>query len=203
MFEGARQTNTKKGGFALNFKIIEKLAEAVRGYDISYINFLNNGEVTKEEKKFDSRLKDYSNKESVSRIFDVLEDAARSYSLFYNVDALDMKLLMGLVYKAEDIEDGKIKEGAKALRNVVRIYAGEVSSYFENTKTNEHSSIGPSFQGYVDYDKFVSIMEEENVTYNGPKTFMEFESLILKGEPFELSISVDLKAQLGNSRILK
>ncbi len=187
----------------MNFKIKEKLADAVRGYDVSYYNFLNTGEVTKDEKRFSSGIKDYSNKESVRRIFDLLEDGARSYSLFYNVDALDMQLLVGLIYRAEDIKDNKIKEGAKALDGIVRIYAGEISSYFENTKTNEHSCVGPSFQGYVDYDKFVSIMKENEVTYTGPETFMEFESLILKGEPFEISISVDLKAQLGESRVLK
>ena len=187
----------------MKYDIKKKLADIIIGNDLSYTHILNNGEIGTETKKFCEERTAKDAEDAILLSFEAVMGATTSYSRIYNVDSVSMDFLMGPVYSAKDVIDGKVREGAHSIGKLVRFYTSNITSYFENAKTNEHQYSGPQYQGYVDYDKFVAALKEEGVTFNGPESFEKLESLILNGEKFDISISIDLKAQLGNSRILK
>ena len=184
-------------------KMKERLAEIIVGNQVSHVNFLNNGEVTKDEKQFAYRLNRVDTEDSIIHMHTVIENALRSFIQDCNVDGVKADLLFGLVVNSEDTVKGKIKEGAKPLYDVVRFYTEDVSSYYNNAKSNRHKYSGYHMQGYIKYSEFVKAMEENEVVFNGPKTFEEFESLILNGQTFDISIYIDLKAKLSENKLVR
>jgi hypothetical protein len=106
-----------------------------------------------------------------------------------------MTLKLGLIFDPKDVnDDTSIKEDAKPVNNFVRFFTGDLYCYQNGELTNEpgKSLYEPSRQGYVNYNKLVSMFDRSGVTYNGPKSFDSFKDAILKGEKFEISVSADL-----------
>ena len=187
----------------MKYDIKKRLVDIIRNNNLSYTHILNNGEIGTETKKFceDRTANDVDDAVLVS--FETIMSATTSYARYYNIDFVSMNYLMGPVYNSKDVVDGKVKNGAHSINKLVRFYTMGITSYFEGAKTNEHQYSGPGYQGYVDYDKLVARLKDEGVSFNGPGSFEELESLILNGEKFDISIDIDLKAQLGSGRVLK
>ena len=135
---------------------------------------------------------------NIRRITNVLLEAGRFYTYTTDYDNLNMKLLIGLIFKKEDlVGEKKIREGAVPEQDIVRYYTSYVNSYLngKHNKLKDYEGYNHGCQGYVNYNELVKALEEEGLIFNGPRTFEDLKSRILGGEQFDISVSINLMEQ--------
>ena len=175
--------------------LLEKLQAAKESNEVDHVCFFNNGEVKQEEKKFAYRIKEANDSRSYAAIEDLFCSATESYARNYQFDTVDMGLLVGLIFKKEELNsNNEITAGSKPLDGIVRYYTGSVNSYLDGNQTNDidYGHYGLGKQGYVNYNELVKLTKENGLTYNGPETFEEFKDKIISKEQFDITISADL-----------
>ena len=203
------QTKTIEGGFKLDQTLKEKILLIQKNKSIAYVNFLNNGTVTKDEYSQSERLSRVNSPYYVDAIKEIFCDAAECIVYKFDFNNLNMDLLIGLVYKVEDIdENDKIKEGAKPINNVARFYTGDITTYLDDKeayriKTGDNYSFRWTRDSYINYNEFVSLLEKNGMNYNGPKSFKELKEAILSGETFDIDVSIDLREKTQDKKLIK
>ncbi len=171
---------------------------------IACVNFYNDGTHSEDEYSSIKRMETINTPYVVSDLEDIMCDACEYYVYHYDFDQVGMGLLLGLVYKKEDVDDEyNIKENAKPLNDIVRYYTGNVSSYLDGEQTNETTYRGYGRQGYIKYNDFVTLLSRKGLNYNGPKSFKELKDAILLKEPFDINVSVDLKEKDKTRRLIR
>ena len=179
----------------LEKSLLEKMQEAKKAHEVGQVIFYNTGKVDTEEKEFAKRINQTYFNNGTDDIEYVLCKGVEFYADRCDFDTFKMELRLGLVYDPKDVdEENNIKEGSKPVSNFVRFFTGDLSCYQNGELTNEpgKSMYEPSRQGYVNYNKLVSMFDKSGVTYNGPKSFESFKNAILDGKCFDLSITADL-----------
>lgn len=173
----------------------EKLLDIKRQEEIGYVNINNDGSISEDSNGYADTMND--DKDSVPGILRTFFDATRSYTHYHQFDEIDMNLVVGLIFKKEDVIDGKIKEGAKPINDIVRFYTGSVKSYLDGEQTNtaDYYRYGLGRQGYVNYKKLVSGIENEGLEFIGPRSFDEFKTAIMYNGNFEIIVKADLQEQ--------
>ena len=171
----------------------EKLLDIKRQESIGYVNFNNDGSVSEDSNGYAETMND--DRDAVKGILKTFFDATRSYTHYHEFDEIDMNLVVGLIFKKEDTEDGKIKEGARPIDNIVRFYTGSVKSYLDGEQTNtaDYYTYGLGRQGYVDYNKLISGIEAEGLEFIGPTSFEEFKAAIKYNGNFDIIVRADLQ----------
>lgn len=176
---------------------------------IAYVNFLNDGTITKDEYSESERLNRVNSPYWVGSVKELFCEAAQRCVYKCDFNNINMDMLIGLVYNVENIdENDKIKEGAKPINNVVRFYTGDITSYLDGKEThrietNNNYSYMWKRNSYLNYSEFVSLLEKEGITYNGPKSFKELKEAILSGEKFDIKLSIDLKEKTDDKKLIK
>lgn len=200
------QTKTIEGGFKVDQSLKEKILLIQKNKSIAYVNFFNDGSVKRDEYSTIEYMNPKYFSTQVERIEELMCYAAENYSNKKDFDSITMDLLLGLVYEAEEITlNNKIKQEAEPLDNVVRYYTDDIRSYLGNKKTNE-TKARDNFrnrQGLVNYNEFVLLLEQRGLNYNGPRTFEEFKEAILSGEKFDINVSIDLKEETQDKKLVK
>ena len=175
--------------------LLEKMQEAHKAHEIGQYVYYNTGKVDSEEKEIAKRINNSWYNTGTDDIEYVLCKGVEFYANRCEFDSFKMTLKLGLIFDPKDVnDDTSIKEDAKPVNNFVRFFTGDLYCYQNGELTNEpgKSLYEPSRQGYVNYNKLVSMFDRSGVTYNGPKSFDSFKDAILKGEKFEISVSADL-----------
>ena len=176
--------------------IKEQIIELKKEKDTGCVNFFNDGKVTTDDNHYIRKIDTFKNQESIDMIKQVILGAAEYYARDYEYDSLSLELILGLVYKSEDVrEDNRVKFNRLPINNLVRYYTGSVKSFYEFAQTNdiEYNALGRGRQGYLHYNEFVEAMENEGIEYDGPKTFDEFVEAMSSNLPFDISLNVDLR----------
>lgn len=176
-------------------RLIDKLKSARKAHELAHISIFNDGEIRKDENSSAKRINDIHENWEFDDLERTLCDATSSYSKYYDFDSISMNLLFGLIFDANDVdENNAIKEDAEPIKGIVRYYTGSINATLDNHKVNnrDYAEYGLSRQGYVHFDKFLSLIKESGLDYNGPETFQEFKEMILTCEPFDITISADL-----------
>ena len=184
----------------------EKVQLIRKNRSIHFVNFFNDGSITKDEYSVTENMYLRFASIPVEYMSELMCYAAQIYSHKNDFDSIDMDLLLGLIYEVEDVDkNGQIKEGAKPLDNVVRYYTGDMRGYLDNKKTNELKMKDnyKNRQGFVKYNEFISLLEKNGMNYNGPKSFKEFKEAILSGEKFNINITLDLKEKTDDKKLIK
>ena len=180
-------------------ELLDQLRDFKHAYDISHVNFFNNGTVTEDERYYAStRIIEDNSLVSFGLIKEVLLNATKMYSRDSEFDRLDLNLLLGLVYAKSDVdEDNKIKANAKPLKDKVRFYTGSVKSFLgdEQTNTCDYYQNGINYQGYINYNKLVALAKKTGLVFTGPDSFEEFKQAILSGEVFDISLTANLQEE--------
>lgn len=174
--------------------LLEKLQNAKRYHGAEFICFFNNGEI-KEDDLFNARrIKEAKDPQAFDLISEVLYKATESYARNYDFDRIDMDLQLGLIYKARDVEDGKIIDHREPIPGIVRIYTGHVNSYLdgEQTNKNDYYRYGLGRQSFISFNQLMKAIKKSGLDYIGPETFEELKEQILLGEPFDIKISANL-----------
>ncbi len=178
----------------MNKSLLEELKEASVSNEEAYVEFFNNGEVRRIKRSADKRMNQEEQDATLRRMNYVFVDGAESYALNCPYNKISMGLEVGLIYNNADVgNENIIKEGTKPIDNLVHCYSGNITSYLDGEQTNEREYYHYSVQGFVKYDKLVSTMEKNGLSFNGPKTFEEFKEKILSGSVFDISLDADLK----------
>jgi len=183
---------------------LDRVKNAKKANEVGQVIFFNNGTVQTETNGFAEKMKDINDRVQIELLMDNLCEATASYAgRGFEMDTMDMGLLLGLVYNASDVdENNKPKVNAEPANNVVRYYNVGFNSYKDGQKTNGETDYGKyhvTYQGYVHYDKLVKVFEGSGVEFTGPKTFKEFKEAIQAGEVFDISLVADLlKYTKGN-----
>ncbi len=174
-------------------RLIDKMIQAKNDQGIAYVNFFNDGKITKDERHRTTLLK-YANEASAfDSIEETLYSSTESCCRNYDLDTIEMNLYLGLIYDGKDVEEEQIKENAEPMNNIVRFYTGEVNTYLENEQTNDYDyGRMHGRQGYINYNVLISQVKKNGLTFNGPKSFEEFKEKILSKEPFDINISATL-----------
>ncbi len=175
----------------MEMSMLEKLKEARRDSNVEYVDFFNDGTKGKDIHKYVKDKTKYPLKWSIDDLMRVLAGASSSYSADGEFDTISMDVLMGLMFKAEDVDDDlNIKPGAKPESKMVRYTIGDVNSYLdgEQTNTTEYNRYR-IYDGYVGYNDLVKYIRKNGLEFNGPKSFEEFKEAILSGETFDISIN--------------
>lgn len=174
-------------------RLIDKMIQAKNDQGIAYVNFFNDGKITKDERNRTTLLK-YANGESAfDSIEETLYSSTESCCRNYDLDTIEMNLYLGLIYDCKDVDDEQIKENAEPMNNIVRFYTGEVNSYLDNEKTSDYDyGRMHGRQGYINYNVLTSQIKKNGLTFNGPKSFEEFKEKILSKETFDINISATL-----------
>ncbi len=174
--------------------LLEELKEASVSSEEAYVEFFNNGEVRREKRGADKRMVQEEQDATLRRMNYVFVDGAETYANNCTYNKISMGLEIGLIYNSTDVgPENKIKEGTKPVDNIVHCYSGNITSYLNEEQTNEREYYHYNVQGFVKYDKLVSTMEKNGLTFNGPKTFEEFKEKVLLGSIFDISLDADLK----------
>ena len=174
--------------------LLEKLQKAKKYHGAELVCFFNNGMVREDDLLNARRIKEAKDPKTFDLISEVLYKATESYARNYDFDRIDMDLQLGLIYKARDVEEGKIIENREPIPGIVRIATGEVNSYLAGEQTNESNyyryALGK--QSFITFDKLMKAIQKSGLDYIGPETFEEFKEQILLGEPFDIKISANL-----------
>lgn len=175
-------------------RLIDKMIQAKNDHGIAYVNFFNNGEVKKDERNRTTLLK-YANEASAfDSIEETLYNSTESCCREYDLDTMEMTLLLGLIYNGQDVdENDQLLENAEPMKDIVRFYTGEVNSYLDNEKTNtyDYGRINGR-QGYINYNVLLNQVKKNGLTFNGPESFEEFKEKILAKEPFDINLTATL-----------
>ncbi len=173
--------------------LLEQLKDARISNEPAYVSFFNNGNTRVDERIAKKRM-DYYSREDTLRYFKYMFcDAAESYARKYPYDSISMGLEIGLIFDINDIdEDNKIKENAKPINGIVRIYSGDINCYLNGEKSNTDGYYGYGKQGFADYDELVKNMKHDGLSFEGPQSFEEFKNAILSGENFDIALSANL-----------
>lgn len=185
--------------------LIEKLRDAKRDHEVSFVNFFNNGTVNTDERYYAKNASDIKAYKT-DLTLDVLEQATSSYARHYDFDTISMEMIMGLVYDKNDVdENNDIRKNAQPLYNVARFYTGRVNSYLDGNQTNVANfyDYAPGRQGYVYYNDFVKYVKKMGLTFDGPESFEEFKKLILSGELFDINVVANLLEEKENKKLVK
>ena len=173
--------------------IKDRLMNLKHDREIGFINFFNDGSITSDDYRTAKAL---SKHDPVSAIEETFYNAARSYSYDSDFNEINMGLLVGLVYAKELVnEDNTLVEGALPIYDLVRYYTGHANCYQDGMQTNksDYYYFGTGRQGYIYYSDLVRKLRKDGLEFHGPETFEEFCELMEKKEPFDISISADLK----------
>ncbi len=185
--------------------LLEKMQESRDQHGVAYICVFNNREVLMDEKCMTGSLKYAQNPISFDGIEEVLYNVNESYSRNYEFDTLDLDLRLGLIYNGKYVDEEKhLKEEAEPLEGVVRYYTMGASCYLDGEKTNR-IDMGEirGRQGFIDYKLLIKSIEQNGLTFNGPRTFKEFKEQILIGEPFDISVRASFSTKEKETQPVK
>ena len=173
---------------------IERLREAKKEHEVALVSFFNNGKVRKDENYMVKHMDNIDDKKEFDGIMNVFCNVTDSYARHYDFDDVKMGLELGLIFRAEDIQDGVIKENAQPVKDIVRYYTGTISSFQDGKQTNtiDFSEVLMGRQSFASFKGLISAIKRSGLQYTGPETFEEFEEQILVGEPFEISLTANL-----------
>ena len=174
--------------------LLERMQESKANHGVTYVNYLNNGEVYKDEFYRTKSLKFAKEKATYDLIGESFYDAAESCARHYDFDTITMDLYLGLVYKIEDHdENGMLKSGAEPIKDVVRFYTADVNCYLDGEKTNDYNyGRMNARQSFIDYNMLVKTTRKNGLVFNGPETFAEFKEAIKSGETFDIKLEASL-----------
>ena len=176
--------------------LLDKVMTAKKDYEVGQVIFFNNGKVGTETNSFAKKMNNIYDRVELELLMDDMCSATASYAREYQLDTMQVGLILGLIYSAEDVDEEKhVRAGAKPANNIVRYYDMGFNCYADGQKTNErdYGEHHVTHQGYVHYDKLVKAFEGSGVEFTGPKTFEEFKKAIQSGQPFDVSIIADFK----------
>jgi len=178
--------------------LLDRIKKAKIANEVGQVIYFNNGSVQTETNGFAKKMEDFSDRVQIELLMDNFCDATASYARQYEMDTMEVGLLLGLIYNARDVdENNKPLEGAKPVNNIVRYYDAGFKSYKDGQQTNDperdFGKYNVTYQGYVHYDKLVKAFEGSGIEFTGPKSFKEFKEAIEAGEVFETSLVADLK----------
>ncbi len=182
--------------------LLEELQEASVSNDDAYVSFFNNGEVRTDKNIVTERMNSFYQDDFIGTVKFIFRDAAEYYARQKPYDTIKMNLELGLVYNKNDVdEENHFKENANPIKDVVRCYTGEVTSFLNGERANEHK-YPYDRQGFINYNSFISKMKKDGISFEGPETFDDFKDAILSGEKFDVSIFADLKEKT-NEEVVK
>lgn len=186
-------------------KLLERMQEAKNNHGATYINYLNNGEVYKDEFYKTKSLRFAKDKDTYDAIGETFYEATESCARHYDFDTITMDLLLGLVYKVEDHdENGVLKSDAQPIKDIVRFYTTAVNCYLDGEQTNDYNyGRIHSRQSFIDYNMLVNTTRKNGLKFNGPETFEEFAEAIKSGEPFDISLEANLYQKEEPKKFLK
>ncbi len=177
----------------MNKTLLEELKEARVSNEPAYVCFFNTGKVSVEERSSDQRMNEFEQDDTIRSFKYLFKAAAESYARRYKYDSISMNIEAGLIYKIEDVDqENNVREDAEPLNGIVRCYTGKITSYENGKKTNVDDYYGYGKQGFIDYNRLVSEMKNNGLTFNGPETFEEFKEIIKSGVLFNISLVADL-----------
>ena len=173
---------------------IEKLREAKKEHEVALVSFFNNGEIRKDENYMVKHMKNIDDKHEFDGIMQVFCNITDSYARHYDFDDVKMDLELGLIFKAEDLENDKLKANAQPIKDIVRIYTGSINTFKDGKQANDRdfSKVLMGRQSFASFRGLINQIRKSGLEYTGPDTFDEFEEQILVGEPFEISLSANL-----------
>lgn len=175
---------------------LDRVKSAKIANEVGQVIFFNNGKVQTETNGFAKKMEDINDRVQIELLMDNLCDATASYARSYEMDTMEVGLLLGLIYNASDVDENNIPlPNAQPVNNVVRYYDVGFNSYKDGQKTNGEEDYGKyhvTYQGYVHYDKLVKVFDGSGVEFTGPKTFKEFKEAIQAGKVFDISLVADL-----------
>ena len=174
--------------------LLERMQESKANHGVTFVNYLNNGEVYKDEFYKTRSLEFAKEKATYDLIGESFYDATESCARHYDFDTVTMDLYLGLVYKMEDHdENGKLKSDAEPIKDIVRFYTADVNCYLDGEQTNDYNyGRFNSRQSFIDYDMLVKTTRKHGLIFNGPETFEEFEEAIKSGETFDIKLEASL-----------
>ena len=173
--------------------IYDQLEDVKDSYKEARVNFYNTGSTNRDNRSLVEVLDSKSFEHEANTIMSTLLNSANSYTFRNKFDEVSMNMLMGIVYNVEDVENNTIKEGAEPLNGIVRYYTCYVRGSLndkETCKTNLYST-----HGYIDYNKFIEYLKENNLEFDGPESFDELKQTILAKEPFDINIGASFKKE--------
>ena len=178
--------------------LLERIKLIKKNGSIRFVDFYNDGSIGKDEYSETRYIDTIYNSIPVESIERLMCYAAEQYATKNDFDRISVDLLLGLVYKVEDVDLlNNIIEGAEPLDNIVSYRTGDTRSYIGDHITNEtklENSIR-NYKGYANYEEFISLLKKRGITFNGPTRFKDFKKAILSGDYFNIELSLDLKEE--------
>jgi hypothetical protein len=177
----------------------EQLSDTRRDHEVSYIVKFNNGRLKKEKvnktKNMDPSYDTNSFVFDYKWAFKSIAQCLSSYHIDF--DYVSVNLLVGLMYNPEDYINGKLKEDAKPVEDVVSVYIGKMDALLKNRKR----IIDPMYKlflrshKFVNYNELIESFNKEGIVFDGPKSFDELVERITSNETFDIKGYIDLKNQ--------
>ena len=175
--------------------LLEELKQASVSKEKAYVSFYNDGEVMEDDRIVTDRMNSFYQDDFIDTIKYLFKNSAEFYASKYKYDNIKMALKLGLVYNKDDVDqDNKIKENAEPIKDVVRCYTGDITTYL-NGNQNEDNNYQHERQGFINYNSFISKMKKEGISFEGPETFNDFKEAILAQNKFDVSLVADLKTK--------
>ena len=183
--------------------LLERVIKAKKDYEVGQVVYYNNGKVGTEVNAYAKKMENFRDDVQLELLMEDFCKATALYGSKYDMDTMEVGLLLGLIYNVDDVDENKVPlKGAQPVNNIVRYYDVGFNCYSNGEKTNkyDYGEVHPTYQGYVHYDKLVKAFNNSGVLFTGPKTFNEFKEAILNGETFDISLIADIPKKEQNIR---
>ena len=175
----------------------EELLEFKKENDVVTYNLFNDGSTSEDKYFYAKSMNEDKTSGAINAISFGFCSAAKELSGKCDFDYLEMKIKLGLVFDINDVLKSKhLKEDAKPVTNLLRYVTQPVVSYSDGKKTNRDSQRDTyCVGGYLNYDEFISLLEEKGITFDGPENYEKFLYNMVCNVPFDIKLSVDLKEE--------
>ena len=145
--------------------LLEELKDASVSNDEAYVSFFNNGEVRVDKNIVTDRMTEFYQDDFISSIKFLFTNAAECYARQKPFDNIKMNLELGLVYNKADVdEENNIKENAKPIKDVVRCFTGDITSFMNGEKANERN-YDYNKSGFINYNEFIGKIKKEGLSF--------------------------------------
>lgn len=174
--------------------LFERMRDVKNNHGDTYVSYFSNGVVEKNTFYTTKMEREANNLDAFMPIGESLYKATEICSHNYDFDTIDMDLIVGLVYKARDVDENNVpKKGATPLLNIVSCHTGDVVTYLDNEPTGV-SVCDMEEPAFINYNHLVSKVKNNGLKFHGPKNYEEFVKAMFSGEPIDINLEANFKA---------
>lgn len=185
--------------------LLDKMYDAKSEYEVAYVSVFGEDKI-KENRAFTNNPVDEAKTEkAISNLEYKFRQLAEEHAMYGEYDNLDVTFALGIVYNREELDgDYKKKPTARPLMGIVDIQLDSSDSYLDRKHVKDSiNNVYYGSIGFMELDDFISYVETQGLTYNGPESYAELLYDILGNKKVTATVTANLSKKRNKTLVKK